>query len=93
MTTPTDTRTAFQAWYARAMELADAIASAQVNDDRDHGLVAARAALSEHLSELPMGEPVAEAIMNLCADHQGPVEAMAYIPEGTFLFRHPKDTA
>ena len=31
-------------------------------------------------------EPVAEAVMDLCQDHQGPVEALAFIPAGTKLY-------
>lgn len=82
--------TAFQAWHAKAMLLAVEYAEAVAESGDTYK---ARAALSAHLSELPMGQPVAEAVMDLCADHQGPVEAMAYIPEGTPLYRHPKDTA
>lgn len=40
--------------------------------------------LSEGLGPLP--EPAAEAVMDLCADHQGPVEAWQYLPADAMLY-------
>ena len=34
----------------------------------------------------PLPEPAAEAAMDLCADHQGPVEACQYLPADTRLY-------
>ena len=34
----------------------------------------------------PLPEPAAEAAMDLCADHEGPVEACQYLPDGTRLY-------
>ncbi len=88
MTTPTD----FAAWRAEAMRLADEIRGTAFREEYE-ACDAARAALSQHLLAVPMGSPAAEAVMNLCADHQGPVEAMTYIPEGTHLFTKPEGMA
>ena len=35
--------------------------------------------------------PVAETVMDLCADHEGPVEAFTYLPKGTKLYAYPQD--
>lgn len=37
-------------------------------------------------AQAAQAEPVAEAVMDLCQDHQGPVEALAFIPAGTKLY-------
>jgi hypothetical protein len=34
----------------------------------------------------PLPEPAAEAVMDLCADHQGPVEAWQYLPADAMLY-------
>ena len=34
----------------------------------------------------PLPEPAAEVVMDLCADHQGPVEACEYLPADTMLY-------
>lgn len=97
MTTPTP----FDAWLAKALELAeDCIAHAQCEMRDEEGyptafrpdLPAARAALSAHLQEVPMGEPVAEikpysasVRMDWCS-----VQA-AHNAKPGFLYRHPKE--
>ena len=112
MNTPTDTPAApagWAEWKAKALELADAIASAQVNDDRDHGLAAARAALAAHLDSLPMGPPV--VWLRECAElkvsaaqrvHATQADAndvaQMYRDDGyecsvSPLYRHPKESA
>ena len=34
----------------------------------------------------PLPEPAAEAVMDLCADHEGPVEAWQYLPADAMLY-------
>jgi len=33
-----------------------------------------------------LSQPVAETVMDICADHEGPIEAMDYLPCGTMLY-------
>jgi hypothetical protein len=44
----------------------------------------AKVRLTDGLGPLP--EPAAEAVMDLCADHQGPVEACQYLPAYSMLY-------
>jgi hypothetical protein len=44
----------------------------------------AKVRLTDGLGPLP--EPAAEAVMDLCADHQGPVEACQYLPADSMLY-------
>ena len=89
MTTPSP----FLAWHAEAMRLAEQMMRDSWATGDDAAWQPGYAALSAHLLAVPMGSPAAEAVMDLCADHQGPVEAMTYIPEGTPLFTKPEGMA
>ena len=81
-------------WLSEAM--ADATwALARAYSPRDEEVQsskvsAARTALRAHLARVPMGSPVAETVMDLCADHEGPVEALAFLRSGTFLYTKPE---
>lgn len=97
------TPTAWAAWKAEAMLLADLYQAAafvyaiEVTKERAAKSSAARAALAAHLDEVPMGEPVATLVEE---EGEEPDLWTGFDPRlcepgqvMTPLYRHPKESA
>ena len=102
MTTPTDTPAAPAAWTAwrdKAMQLADECERCAVNAFiqgriiSPPKLLAARAALAEHLDAVPMGKPVGFYQSEPDGSISRVASQYASDPDVFPLYRHPKESA